>query len=342
MRDYWARNAVGCNSCDLSVVLVLTGSGSRPTFRYCDRGVALATHHPGRLFFHNPMYLLYIDDSGDDGRSPSSSSHLLLGGLAIRASEWRAMVGRLDGIVAKHLGADRAKTELHGSDILSGRGIYRSMLPPARVALFEEVLQEIGKPDSGVSLFFVVLHKACLPVSRNTRVVATLQLCQRFNAFLTRSGNQEPGLLICDEHAAQGQISSLISVIHSEGLPRQLRDNLIETAFFVKSHESRILQAADVACHAFYRFVTMGDDRFAHLIEDRIVRADERRKKKGKGKPSPVTVHFGFRYIAAQPTDGLARKLPFQRMKVTALTHLPVGSFLNVADLLKELEEHGL
>ena len=264
---------------------------------------------PVAFFCPNLMYLLYMDDSGDDGRSSASSSHLLLGGLAIKASAWREMVGRIDGIVAKHLGADRAKTELHGSDILSGRGIYRGLLPAAREALFSEVLTEIGKPDGGVSLFFVVLHKECLPVTRNTRVVATLQLCQRFNAFLPRAGNHGPGLLICDEHAAQSQITSLISVIHSEGLPRQLRDNLIETAFFVKSHESRILQVADLACHAFYRFITQDDDRFVHLFEDRIVRADERRKPQGKGKKKgmPVTVHFGFRYIAAQPTDGLTR-----------------------------------
>jgi len=291
------------------------------------------------------MYLLYIDDSGDDGRSPSSSTHLILAGLAIRASHWRNTVGRIDGLVAKHLGANRAKTELHGSDMLSGRNIYRGITAAVREALFEDVLREIGADDSGISLFFVVLHKECLPVTRNPRVVATLQLCQRFNAFLTRSGKDEPGILICDEHAAQAQITSLMAVIHSGGLPRQLRDNLIETAFFVKSHESRLIQAVDLACHAFYRFVTQKDDRYVHLFEDRIVRALERRTNKNqraKKKAQSVEIHFGFRYVAAAPTNGLNRELPFQRMKITPKTKLPVGSFLNVADLEKELTDHGL
>jgi Fe-S cluster assembly scaffold protein SufB len=290
------------------------------------------------------MYLLYIDDSGDDGRSPASSSHFLLGGLAIRVSAWRGLVQRIDKLVVKHLGDQAVKVELHGSDMLSGRNFYRSVPSATREALFHEVLEEIGKPTSPASLFFVVVHKGSLPVTRGVRIVATLQLCQRFNAFLTREseGKEEHGLLICDEHTQQSQVKSLLAVIHSGGLPRQLRDNLIETAFFVESHESRVLQAADLACHAVYRFITQGDDRFTHLIERRIVRDTERRRDKRTGKASQITLHYGLRYIAADPASGLSRVLPFKHLRVTKTTNLPRGSFLPVGELEKELTQHGM
>ena len=280
------------------------------------------------------MHLLYIDDSGDDGRSPASSSHFVLGGLAIRDADWKSLVLRVDELVAKNLGIVAAKVELHGSDMLSGRGFYRAVPATTRETLFKEVLEEVGRTDSRLSLFFVVIHKDSLPVTRGVRVVATLQLCQRFNSYLTRVGAAMRGILICDEHASKGQIKSLVSVIHSGGVPKQLRDNLIETAFFVESHESRVLQVADLLCHAVYRFVAAADDRFFHLIERKI----DRDKKPGTTK----LVHYGFRYIATTPQAGLTRTLPFKHLAVAHKTGLPVGSFLNVEELEKELSQHGM
>src|SRR3989454_6307739 len=258
------------------------------------------------------MHLLYIDDSGDDGRSPASSAHFVLGGLAIDDREWRPLVGRIDAIVEEHLGAAGRKTELHGSDMLSGRGVYRSMTPEKREGLFQAVLKEIGRPASRLSLFFVVVHKECLPITRGIRVVAVLQLCQRFNSYLTRVGafkkkTHSPGMLICDEQAAMGQIKSLMSVIHSGGIPRQLRDHLIETAFFVESHESRLLQVADLLCHTVYRFVANRDSRFFQLVERKIDRDTQ------PGTKTKV-VHYGFRYIAKAPDAGLAGPLPFKHL----------------------------
>ena len=285
------------------------------------------------------MHLLYLDDSGDDGRSPASSSHFVLGGLAISDSEWAPLVARIDTLVAKHLGAAASKTELHGSDMLSGRGFYRAMTAAARETLFQEVLEEVGRAESRLSLFFVAIHKDSLPVTRSVRVVATLQLCQRFNSYLTRIGSfgtrtHERGILVCDEHASKGQIKSLVSVIHSGGVPKQLRDNLVETAFFVESHESRMVQVADLLCHTLYRFLTAADDRFFHLIERKI----DRDAKPGTSK----VVHYGLRYIAATPDTGLARQLPFKYLTVAPKTGLPVGTFLQVDELEKELAQHGM
>jgi hypothetical protein len=283
----------------------------------------------------SPLHLLYLDDSGDDGRSPASSSHFVLGGLSIRDDEWRPLAKQVDALVEKHLGKEAARTELHGSDMLSGRGFYRGVPAATREALFTEVLTEIGRIASRLTLFFVVIHKQSLPVTRGVRVVATLQLCQRFNSHLTRSGGHAGrGILICDEHASKGQIKSLVAVIHSAGMPKQLRDNLVETAFFVESHESRVLQVADLLCHSVFRFVALADDRFFHLFERKINRG----KKPGTEK----VIHYGFRYVATTPEAGLGRKLPFKHLTVAPKTGLPVGSFLKVEDLEKELTQHGM
>src|SRR5207249_565182 len=150
--------------------------------------------------------------------------HFVLGGVAIDDSQWQPLTGRIDAIVEKHLGAANKKTELHGSDMLSGRGAFRAMIPAKREALFRDVLEEVGRRESRLSLFFAIIHKDSLPVTRGVRVVAALQLCQRFNSYLTRVGaygkkRRSPGMLIFDEHTSKSQIKSLLAVIHAGGLP---------------------------------------------------------------------------------------------------------------------------
>jgi hypothetical protein len=286
------------------------------------------------------MHLLYIDDSGDDGRSAASTSHFVLGGLVCRDWDWHHLTSIVDGIAYTHLGPSRGRSELHGHDILSGRGVFRSLSENQREKLVADVIREVVRKDRRVSLFFVVVHKNSLPVTRSVRTIATLQLCQRFNSYLTRIGaykkkTKEHGMLICDEHAAQKQIQSLMDAIHSKGLPKQLRDNLVETAFFLESHRSRMLQVADLLCHVVYRFVTANDLRFFHLAERKIDR--DVQTKFGK----KVVIHYGFRYIANQPNDGLNALPAFQHLK-PATGWLPRGSFLKVSDLEKELAKHGL
>ena len=286
------------------------------------------------------MHLLYIDDSGDDGRGPASTTHFVLGGLAIHDSQWRPLVRRIDAIAAKHLGSDSASVELHGSDILSGRRHFRRMTPVQREALVTDVLAEVGSKERRLSLFFVVVHKASIPVTRDIRLLATLQLCQRFNSYLTRIGtygrpSTKRGMLICDEHTSKNQITSLMGIIHSGGLPRQLKDNLIETAFFADSSSSRLIQVADILCHSVYCFVTRSDDRFFHLVERKIDRGR-------KSEPGSRPIHYGFRYIAEAPDAGLGSPLPFRHLAVTESSRLPKGSFLQVAALERELAAHGL
>lgn len=286
------------------------------------------------------MHLLYIDDSGDDGRSGSSTSHFVLGGLTIQDWNWHPLVKRIDDIASQYLGRDGSRTELHAYDMLAGKGAFRKISPNVREELFKAVLGEVGRKESRLSLFVVVVHKDSLPITRSVRVVSTLQLYQRFNSYLTRAGayrqkTQERGMLICDEHTSRQQVQSLVAAIHSAGVPKQLTDNLVETAFFVESHQSRVLQLADLVCHAAYRFVTVQDDRFFPIVERKI----DRDKKLGGGNH---VVHYGFRYIASTPDAGLPGPLPFKELRVTSTTSLPAGSFLPVKELESELMQHGL
>jgi hypothetical protein len=286
------------------------------------------------------MHLLYLDDSGDDGRSNASTTHFVLGGLACRDWDWHRLTGEVESIMSNRLGAAGARTELHGYEILSGKSVFRKMSTTDREALVTEVLTEVGRKESQLSLFFVIVHKDSLPVTRNVRTIATLQLCQRFNSYLTRVGafkkkTQEHGMLICDENAARSQVQSLMAVIHSGGLPRQMRDNLVETAFFLESHRSRVLQVADLLCHVVFRFVTVADDRFFHLVERKVDRDTER--KWGRDR----VIHYGFRYLAEDASDGLSGVLPFKHLSTTP-NGLPRGSFLKASQLEKELVSHGL
>lgn len=253
--------------------------------------------------------------------------------------------GGLTPLVTLHLGRNGAATELHGSDMLSGRNAFRRIPAATREALFQAVLAEVGARTNSLSAFFVVVHKDSVPVTRNVRTLATLQLYQRFNAYLSRVGayrkrSQEHGMLVCDDHASRGQIQALMSVIHSGGVPKQLVDNLIETAFFTDSRQSRLLQVADLLCHATYRFIEGRDCHYFHEFERKIDRNLDPKRKTRRGKPQMV--HYGFRYVATGPEVGLEAPLQFKYLDLSATTRLPVGSFLEFAQFEAELRAHRL
>ena len=101
-----------------------------------------------------------------------------------------------------------------------------------------------------------------------------------------------------------------------------------------------MLQVADLLCHAAYRFVAGRESRFFHLIERKIDRDVDKKRVTRAGKPQMV--HYGFRYIATAPDAGLTNCLQFKHLALSATTKMPVGSFLHIDELEKELSGHHL
>jgi hypothetical protein len=93
-----------------------------------------------------------------------------------------------------------------------------------------------------------------------------------FNFFLKRvekgTGNVLRGIVVFDESrpALARQLRTLLSKFQAGGAKWAFMGNLIETAFFFDSRNSRMMQIADFVAYAVYRWYEAGDDSYLKLI----------------------------------------------------------------------------
>jgi hypothetical protein len=99
------------------------------------------------------------------------------------------------------------------------------------------------------------------------------QLLSRFDLFLRRrnaEGAPSKGIIIADPHKAQ--LSKALQRHHAAAQAHGNRwstiYNLIETIFFLASHESPGLQLADLFAYAVWRLVTANDLPLAKSLAD--------------------------------------------------------------------------
>ncbi len=281
------------------------------------------------------MHLLYLDESGDEGRGIKSDPHFILSGLAIHESRWYALSLGVENALKSTLGT--ADIELHGNPLLQGREApYRRFSYKDREAAYKAVLATLGKKEARLSLFTVVVNKRDIPVTRGPRLVAVWEICRSFNSFLKRvseySGDEfGRGMVILDATTESRRIKDLLDAIHASGLPGHKRLRIVETALFAKSDDSRLLQAADLVCHATRKLITERSNEYFSAVE--------RKTDRFFVQTASHSVHYGFRYIGkAPPSD----RLPFKYLDIDPNTGLPYGSFLDIAVLERDLSSAGL
>jgi len=72
------------------------------------------------------MYLIYADESGDDGLKKGGSSHFILSGLIVHEADWNTLFERIIGFrrdLRKTYGTPQ-RIAFHGTDIVNGNGDY--------------------------------------------------------------------------------------------------------------------------------------------------------------------------------------------------------------------------
>lgn len=232
------------------------------------------------------MYLLYVDESGDGGVGPGSSRHLVLAGVAMHEGQWRLLTQYLDELQQTHFPQAGGNVEFHASDIRSGRGIYRGFTPDERQEILNDVYGVISANRQGLTLFAAIVDKQALFYKYNGKVDAYDRafegLCTMFNFFLKRvqkrTGNVLRGIVVFDESrpSLAKQIRSLLAQFQAGGTRWATMTNLIETAFFFDSRNSRIMQMADFCSYAVYRWYEAGDDSFLKKI---LTKFDKEGKK---------------------------------------------------------------
>lgn len=215
------------------------------------------------------MYLLYVDESGDGGLDPGSSRHLVLAGVAMHEGQWRVLTQSLDELQQVYFPMSGSNIEFHASDVRSGRSVYRGMQPQERSEILTDVYRVISTNRQGLTLFAAIVDKQALFYKYSGRVDpydrAFEGLCTMFNFFLQKVQKRTKtvlrGIVVFDEArpSLTKQIRALLAQFQAGGTRWATMTNLIETAFFFDSRNSRIMQLADFCSYAVYRWYEAND-----------------------------------------------------------------------------------
>ena len=232
--------------------------------------------HPAAFSF--AMYLLYLDDAGDVKKQ--EDKHFILAGIAVFERQAHWLQTELDHFAETlgYLDFDGLhrpdKLELHGNQILSGSGRWRTL------KLSREKRRDTIRTGLEISerlvpnqwrLFGVVVDKHALS-PKDPIEYAFEQLCYRFDLFLTRlhhQGNTQRGLIILDKSAQETRLQSLASEFRAHGQGRRgVVRNLADVPLFVDSRATRCIQYADLVAYAMWRKFEKGDGEFFDVIAD--------------------------------------------------------------------------
>jgi hypothetical protein len=224
------------------------------------------------------VYLCYVDESGDPG--PRGSSHLVLTGAAVFEGKWSYLQQDLERLVAKYWPTPPRPTEIHLAEMRARQGAFRRLLPAQRVALEADLCGLANALlSSELRVFTVVADKAWW-FARNAGktgddlyVELFEQLSSRFDLFLRRrnaEGAPSKGIVIADPHKDQMSRALQAHQRASQANGNRWANiyNLVETVFFLGSHESPGLQLADLFSYAVWRLVTAGETQLAVNLAD--------------------------------------------------------------------------
>jgi hypothetical protein len=219
----------------------------------------------------------------------------VLAGVAMHEGQWRLLTQYLDELQQTHFPQAGGNVEFHASGIRSGRGVYRGLTRDERNEVLDDVYGVISAHRQGLTLFAAVVDKQALFYKYNGKVDpydrAFEGLCTMFNFFLQRvqkrTGNVLRGIVVFDESrpSLAKQIRLLLAQFQAGGTRWATMTNLIETAFFFDSRNSRIMQIADFCAYAAYRWYEAGDDLFLKKI---LAKFDKEGKKIHGFKCYPV------------------------------------------------------
>ncbi len=225
------------------------------------------------------MHILYVDESGDGGSGTGSSRHLVLCGAAMHEGQWRKLTKELDDIQLSNFPTAGAFMEFHASEMRTGARSFRGLPRPARNNAIREVYNVISSA-AGLTLFAAVVDKPAF-VAKYQRTVDCYRgafegLTTMFDYFLRRKQKQSQrvvrGIVVFDEArpSLSREIRRLLAEFQVAGTRWSSLGCIIETAFFFDSRSSRLMQVADFAAYAVYRWYEAGDSSYLKLIHNRF------------------------------------------------------------------------
>ena len=139
------------------------------------------------------MYLMYVDESGDDGILNSPTEFFVLSGLVMHELRWRDCVGRIYDFrkrMRDKFGL-RIREEIHASHMISRPGELRRIRKNDRLTILRHFVDEIANlPD--ISVINVVVDKRPKDLEADIFSLAWRALIQRFENTISHRNFPDP------------------------------------------------------------------------------------------------------------------------------------------------------
>ncbi|HEY3354529.1 MAG TPA: DUF3800 domain-containing protein [Polyangia bacterium] len=212
------------------------------------------------------MYLLYLDESGTHGASPT----FVLAGLAIHEQDAWHLKQRLENALAGLLpaGFRAVDLELHATDINSPRARHGTPSPwqaihhQVRLRVLHGTYDALARyqcvdPSRPVSAFGVVVDKAHYPDHEQR---AYEEILHRFDEMLNRRGcalgcgAHERGVIVHDRRAVEPDVQRWADRWRQVAGRIGRLSHLAEVPLFTDSRASRLVQASDFVTWALWRY----------------------------------------------------------------------------------------
>lgn len=221
------------------------------------------------------MYLLYLDESANE--SDPADRYFVLGGAAIFERVTYHISNTFDRIQATHF-PGLEPIEFHATEIRSGRGFWRKVVPAKRDAVLQDIAGAISHSNApGVVLFAAAIEKSESLYGEQAVEFATEQICNRFDLFLMRrreeSKDLQRGLLIFSKGRFDKRAGIWVRNFRKLGTQWGSIRNLCDIPYFASTKESRMLQLADFVAHAVYLAYERADDT---LLKPILTRFDQK------------------------------------------------------------------
>jgi len=198
-----------------------------------------------------PVRLIFIDESARD------DAFYFFGGLVADASAVQSIEQGFDGIgrlLAANVAGFDAATEFHAVEMFHGRGRWKRVPLGWRVKACTLAAKVLSRSTASFVFRGVDLYAHRRRYGSRAFPAHLLTLAHLLECVHERLGwldrNDQLGLVLADEHhSAAGARRSLRSfkVESVPGYTRKPLTRIADTIYFGPSHESRMLQAADLA-----------------------------------------------------------------------------------------------
>lgn len=248
------------------------------------------------------MYLAYVDESGSTGSIESGGSRsFTLGCVLVRASQWASA---FDGVIGyrrflKARFGVPVREEIKANHLLQNAGAFRALAlsERARHSIYRGHLRLVAKLE--LKAFAIVIRKESLR-SGDPHDYAWRYLLQRLERLTTKQDSQV--VLIHDEGnedrvralSRRARRAGMAGSAFGTGFLRVPFKGLIDDPVSRRSHESYLLQLADLAAYAAFRRVYPPPARAVQIVPesmwDELGEARLTEVSQRSGGPSPGIV----------------------------------------------------